>query len=126
MQALGGAKNYMVVMPDAVVDKTVSNVLGSAFGASGQRCMAGSVLVTVGVRAKGNHGSAERGVPQKLIAGDGRDAKASLGPVISSAACERIHECDRKRIERRRGVAGGWTGVRREFRRVEILLARRF
>jgi len=48
VQALGGAKNYMVVMPDAVVDKTVSNVLGSAFGASGQRCMAGSVLVTVG------------------------------------------------------------------------------
>src|SRR5262249_23759633 len=37
VQALGGAKNYMVVMPDAVVDKTVSNVLGSAFGNAGQR-----------------------------------------------------------------------------------------
>src|SRR4051794_35848027 len=48
VQALGGAKNHMVVMPDAVVDKTVGGVIGSAFGAAGQRCMAGSVLVTVG------------------------------------------------------------------------------
>ena len=48
VQALGGAKNHMVVMPDAVMDKTVDNIIGSAFGAAGQRCMAGSVLVTVG------------------------------------------------------------------------------
>jgi malonate-semialdehyde dehydrogenase (acetylating)/methylmalonate-semialdehyde dehydrogenase len=38
----------MVVMPDAVMDKTVSNILGSAFGAAGQRCMAGSVVVAFG------------------------------------------------------------------------------
>src|SRR3954453_20098889 len=48
VQALGGAKNHMVVMPDAVVDKTVPAIIGSAFGAAGQRCMAGSVVVTVG------------------------------------------------------------------------------
>ena len=48
VQALGGAKNHMVVMPDAVIDKTVDGILGSAFGAAGQRCMAGSVVVTVG------------------------------------------------------------------------------
>ena len=48
VQALGGAKNYMVVMPDAVMDKTADNIIGSAFGAAGQRCMAGSVIVTVG------------------------------------------------------------------------------
>src|SRR5213079_689367 len=48
VQALGGAKNHMVVMPDAVVDKTVNGIIGSAFGAAGQRCMAGSVVVTVG------------------------------------------------------------------------------
>src|SRR5262249_1814806 len=47
VQALGGAKNHMVVMPDAVVDKTVEGILGSAFGAAGQRCMAGSVVITV-------------------------------------------------------------------------------
>ena len=48
MQALGGAKNHMVVMPDAVIEKTVDGIIGSAFGAAGQRCMAGSVVVTVG------------------------------------------------------------------------------
>ena len=41
VQALGGAKNHMVVMPDAVIDKTVDGIIGSAFGAAGQRCMAG-------------------------------------------------------------------------------------
>ena len=40
VQALGGAKNHMVVMPDAVIDKTVEGIIGSAFGAAGQRCMA--------------------------------------------------------------------------------------
>ncbi|HTZ84020.1 MAG TPA: CoA-acylating methylmalonate-semialdehyde dehydrogenase [Candidatus Acidoferrales bacterium] len=91
VQALGGAKNYMVVMPDAVVDKTISNVLGSAFGNAGQRCMAGSVLVTVGL-AQAAIMEKLKLEAQKLIAGDGRDAKSSLGPVISNAACERIHD----------------------------------
>jgi malonate-semialdehyde dehydrogenase (acetylating)/methylmalonate-semialdehyde dehydrogenase len=91
VQALGGAKNYMVVMPDAVVDKTVSNVLGSAFGNAGQRCMAGSVLVTVG-SAQSALMSKLKEEAEKLVAGDGRDPNSSLGPVISSAACERIHE----------------------------------
>ena len=91
VQALGGAKNYMVVMPDAVVDKTVSNVLGSAFGNAGQRCMAGSVLVTVGSARAAIMGKL-KDEAEKVIAGDGRDPKASLGPVISHAACERIHD----------------------------------
>jgi malonate-semialdehyde dehydrogenase (acetylating) / methylmalonate-semialdehyde dehydrogenase len=91
VQALGGAKNYMVVMPDAVVDKTVSNILGSAFGASGQRCMAGSVLVIVGSARTAIMGPLKAGA-EKLIAGDGTDAKVSLGPVISHASCERIHD----------------------------------
>jgi len=92
VQALGGAKNYMVVMPDAVVDKTVSNVLGSAFGNAGQRCMAGSVLVTVGAAQK-TIMPRLREEAQKLIAGDGMNPKATLGPVISRAACERVHDC---------------------------------
>src|SRR4029079_10672048 len=48
VQALGRADNHMVVMPDAVIGKTVDGILSSAFGAAGQRCMAGSVVVTVG------------------------------------------------------------------------------
>jgi malonate-semialdehyde dehydrogenase (acetylating)/methylmalonate-semialdehyde dehydrogenase len=91
VQALGGAKNYMVVMPDAIVDKTVSNVLGSAFGNAGQRCMAGSVLVTVGSAQTAIMGKLKQEA-EKVIVGDGRDPKASLGPVISHAACERIHD----------------------------------
>ncbi len=91
VQALGGAKNYMIVMPDAVVDKTVSNVLGSAFGNAGQRCMAGSVLVTVGSAQTKIMGRLKEEA-EKLIAGDGTDPKVSLGPVISNAACDRIHE----------------------------------
>lgn len=92
VQALGGAKNYMVVMPDAVADKTVSNVLGSAFGNAGQRCMAGSVLVTVGAAQKAIMGRLKEEA-QKLIAGEGTNPKAALGPVISSVACDRVHDC---------------------------------
>jgi malonate-semialdehyde dehydrogenase (acetylating)/methylmalonate-semialdehyde dehydrogenase len=92
VQALGGAKNYMVVMPDAVVEKTVSNVLGSAFGNAGQRCMAGSVLVTVGAAQKVIMERLKEEA-QKLIAGEGTNPKAALGPVISTAACDRVHDC---------------------------------
>ena len=92
VQALGGAKNYMVVLPDAVVDKTVSNILGSAFGNAGQRCMAGSVLVTVGAAQK-NILSRLQEEAQRLMAGEGTNPQAALGPVISSAARERIQGC---------------------------------
>ncbi len=89
VQALGGAKNHMVVMPDAVVGETVSGIIGSAFGAAGQRCMAGSVVVTVGE-------AHERLMPalveatQKLSVGDGLDESVDVGPVISCAARDRI------------------------------------
>ncbi len=48
VQALGGAKNHLVVMPDADLPKSVEAIIGSAFGAAGERCLAGSVLVAVG------------------------------------------------------------------------------
>src|SRR6185437_10477087 len=47
VQALGGAKNYLIVMPDAVTEKTVDAIVASAFGGAGQRCLAGSVVVAV-------------------------------------------------------------------------------
>jgi malonate-semialdehyde dehydrogenase (acetylating)/methylmalonate-semialdehyde dehydrogenase len=89
VQALGGAKNHMVVMPDAVIDKTVAGIVGSAFGAAGQRCMAGSVVVTVGEaheRLMGPLGEAAGG----LRVGDGLDEQTELGPVVSEQARERI------------------------------------
>jgi malonate-semialdehyde dehydrogenase (acetylating) / methylmalonate-semialdehyde dehydrogenase len=89
VQALGGAKNHMVVMPDAVVDKTVDGIIGSAFGAAGQRCMAGSVLVTVGEAHQRLMPSLiERSAA--LSVGDGHDESIDVGPVISPSACERI------------------------------------
>ncbi|HLM30298.1 MAG TPA: CoA-acylating methylmalonate-semialdehyde dehydrogenase [Solirubrobacterales bacterium] len=89
VQALGGAKNHMVVMPDAVVDPTVKGVIGSAFGAAGQRCMAGSVLVTVG---DGRERVLEPLVEatEALRVGDGLDESSDVGPVISCAARDRI------------------------------------
>jgi malonate-semialdehyde dehydrogenase (acetylating) / methylmalonate-semialdehyde dehydrogenase len=89
VQALGGAKNHMVVMPDAVVDKTVGGVIGSAFGAAGQRCMAGSVLVTVGA-AHDRVLPALREATEALTVGDGLDERTDVGPVVSPSACERI------------------------------------
>jgi malonate-semialdehyde dehydrogenase (acetylating)/methylmalonate-semialdehyde dehydrogenase len=89
VQALGGAKNHMVVMPDAVVDKTVGGVIGSAFGAAGQRCMAGSVLVTVGA-AHDRVVPALREATDALKVGDGIDESTDVGPVVSQSACERI------------------------------------
>jgi malonate-semialdehyde dehydrogenase (acetylating)/methylmalonate-semialdehyde dehydrogenase len=89
VQALGGAKNHMVVMPDAVIDKTVDGIIGSAFGAAGQRCMAGSVVVTVGEahdRLMGPLQEAASG----LRVGDGIDEQTQLGPVVSEQARERI------------------------------------
>ena len=89
VQALGGAKNHMVAMPDAVVEKTVDGIIGSAFGAAGQRCMAGSVLVVVGAARERILGRlVERA--RELKIGPGRDESVDLGPVISAAARERI------------------------------------
>jgi malonate-semialdehyde dehydrogenase (acetylating) / methylmalonate-semialdehyde dehydrogenase len=89
VQALGGAKNHMVVMPDAVIEPTVQGIIGSAFGAAGQRCMAGSVVVTVGE-------AHERLMPalveatQELRVGDGLQEATDVGPVISCMARDRI------------------------------------
>jgi malonate-semialdehyde dehydrogenase (acetylating)/methylmalonate-semialdehyde dehydrogenase len=89
VQALGGAKNHMVVMPDAVIDKTVEGILGSSFGAAGQRCMAGSVVVAVAE-------AHERLMPALVEAagamtvGDGLQERTEVGPVISCGARDRI------------------------------------
>jgi malonate-semialdehyde dehydrogenase (acetylating) / methylmalonate-semialdehyde dehydrogenase len=91
VQALGGAKNHMVVMPDAVIDKTVEGILGSAFGAAGQRCMAGSVVVTVGDAHQQLMGPLVDAT-QALSVGAGSDERADVGPVISCAARDRITE----------------------------------
>ena len=91
VQALGGAKNHMVVMPDAVIEPTVEGLIASAFGAAGQRCMAGSVVVTVGDAHEQLIGPLVEAARQ-LTVGDGTADGADVGPVISCAARDRIAE----------------------------------
>jgi malonate-semialdehyde dehydrogenase (acetylating)/methylmalonate-semialdehyde dehydrogenase len=114
VQALGGAKNHMVVMPDAVIDKTVSGIIGSAFGAAGQRCMAGSVVVTVG-EAHEQLMPPLREAAAALTVGDGLDEQTQLGPVVSEQARDRIVKAIDRGVEQgaqlaldgRTGAGGG-------------------
>ncbi len=89
VQALGGAKNHMVVMPDADMTMAVDALIGGAYGAAGERCMAISVVVAVG--AAGDQlitALAQR--TRDLKIDDGMSAGAEMGPVITKAAKERI------------------------------------
>jgi malonate-semialdehyde dehydrogenase (acetylating)/methylmalonate-semialdehyde dehydrogenase len=88
VQALGGAKNHLVVMPDADVAKTVEAIIGSAFGAAGERCLAGSVMVLV---------DGAEPVLDALLArvhgmqvGDGTKPGVEMGPLITTEHAGRV------------------------------------
>lgn len=89
VQALGGAKNYLVVMPDAEMEKSVQNVSDSIYGCAGQRCLAGSIVIGVG--------DAYDKVKEKLLAsakaivvGDGTKPGVTMGPVISAKHKDKV------------------------------------
>ena len=91
VQAHGGAKNHLLVLPDADLERSLPALIGSCFGSAGQRCLAGSVLVAVGDRAQQNavvdrfiHSASE------LKLGDGLDGAATLGPVVNPKEEKRI------------------------------------
>lgn len=89
VQALGGAKNHLVVMPDADMPKTVEAIIGSAFGAAGERCLAGSVLVPVGEAAEPLLKLlTER--TQAIVVGDGSEDGVGMGPVVTADHREKI------------------------------------
>ncbi|WP_250535941.1 CoA-acylating methylmalonate-semialdehyde dehydrogenase [Caballeronia sp. AZ10_KS36] len=89
VQALGGAKNHMVVMPDADIDQAVDALIGAAYGSAGERCMAISVAVLVGdVADKIVPRLAERA--RQLIVKNGMELDAEMGPIVTRAALERI------------------------------------
>ncbi len=91
VQCQGGAKNPIVVMPDAEMDMAVKLIMDSAFGCAGQRCLAASVVVPVGA-------ASETFTPQLLDTaasrrvGYGLDAGVEMGPVITGQSQERIEE----------------------------------
>lgn len=84
VQALGGAKNHLVVMPDANLDQAVDALIGAAYGSAGERCMAISVAVAVGEIADALVAKLKPRV-QALKVGDGMAAQVEMGPVISAA-----------------------------------------
>ena len=90
VQAMGGAKNHAVVMPDADMGQTVADLVGAAFGSAGERCMALPVVVPVG--AKTADGLREALLPEiaKLRLGVSTDTQAHYGPVVSAAHKARI------------------------------------
>jgi len=89
VQALGGAKNFIVVMPDADLDRAIGVITESFFGCAGERCLAGSVLVPVGeVHAEARDRLAESA--RALRVGDGADEGTGMGPVISAAHRDRV------------------------------------
>jgi malonate-semialdehyde dehydrogenase (acetylating) / methylmalonate-semialdehyde dehydrogenase len=89
VQALGGAKNALVVMPDADLKSTVDSILTSAFGCAGQRCLAGSNLFAVGEIAEPLTEALCRATAQ-LKLGPGIDPATKMGPVITSQARDRV------------------------------------
>ena len=89
VQALGGAKNHLVVMPDADMPKTVEAIIGSAFGAAGERCLAGSVLVPVG-DAAGPLLDLLVKRTKALEVGDGERSGVEMGPLVTSDHCNRV------------------------------------
>ena len=89
VQALGGAKNHAVVMPDCDLDQAVNGIMGAAYGSAGERCMAQSVVVAVG------------GIGEKLVEnltkkvealkiGSGMDKKSEMGPLVSKEHLEKV------------------------------------
>ncbi|MHC4991748.1 MAG: aldehyde dehydrogenase family protein [Planctomycetota bacterium] len=91
VQCMGGAKNYMIIMPDANRDAVVEGVLGSAFGNTGQRCLAGSVAVAVG-------DAADWLVPRlteaagSLTVAPGDHPQVGMGPLVDEASRQRVLE----------------------------------
>ncbi|UBM27211.1 CoA-acylating methylmalonate-semialdehyde dehydrogenase [Pseudomonas sp. p1(2021b)] len=90
VQALGGAKNHMVVMPDADLDKAADALMGAAYGAAGERCMAISIAVAVGDATA--DALIERLAPRvrALKVGPGTDPSAEMGPLITREHLERV------------------------------------
>jgi malonate-semialdehyde dehydrogenase (acetylating) / methylmalonate-semialdehyde dehydrogenase len=91
VQALGGAKNSLVVMPDADLGEVMDGIMGSAFGAGGQRCLAGSVCVVVGDEER--RSEVRRALVEAASAlqvGPGADPDTDVCPLISPEARERI------------------------------------
>jgi malonate-semialdehyde dehydrogenase (acetylating) / methylmalonate-semialdehyde dehydrogenase len=91
VQAQGGAKNHVVVLPDADMETTTQIVSDSAFGCAGQRCLAVSVAITVG-EAKRTFRDAIAASAESIVVGPGLEESSQMGPVITRASKARIED----------------------------------
>jgi malonate-semialdehyde dehydrogenase (acetylating)/methylmalonate-semialdehyde dehydrogenase len=89
VQALGGAKNHCVVMPDADLDQTVAGLMGAAYGSAGERCMAQSVAVAIGDIGDELVSRLTKEV-QKLKVGPGMDKSSEMGPLVTGQHLEKV------------------------------------
>jgi methylmalonic acid semialdehyde dehydrogenase len=111
VQALGGAKNHMVVMPDADVDQVVDALIGAAYGSAGERCMAISVAVFVGE-------AADRVLPKltertrQLKIKNGMELDAEMGPIVTGQPRSTASAATSRRRAVRREAAGRWARAR--------------
>jgi malonate-semialdehyde dehydrogenase (acetylating)/methylmalonate-semialdehyde dehydrogenase len=90
VQAFGGAKNHMVIMPDADIEKAADALMGAGYGSAGERCMAISVAVPVGQETGDRLVAALKPRIDRLKLGPASDKGAEMGPIISKAAQQRI------------------------------------
>jgi malonate-semialdehyde dehydrogenase (acetylating)/methylmalonate-semialdehyde dehydrogenase len=98
VQAQGGAKNPLIILPDADMEQTAKIAADSFFGNAGQRCLAGSVAVTVG-DAKGPFTDAIAELASTRIIGSGLESSTEMGPVITPQSKERIEAMIQKGID---------------------------
>jgi len=89
VQALGGAKNHMVVLPDADIDVAADAAVSAGYGSAGERCMAISVVVAVGSAADPLVEAIERRIPQVKV-GPGTDPESGMGPLITREHRDRV------------------------------------
>jgi malonate-semialdehyde dehydrogenase (acetylating)/methylmalonate-semialdehyde dehydrogenase len=90
VQAAGGAKNYMLVLPDADLDAATNQIIGASFGCSGQRCMAGSIAVAVGKAGDALMESLDAAARGMTVGPSDNNDAVGMGPVIDGAARDRI------------------------------------
>jgi malonate-semialdehyde dehydrogenase (acetylating)/methylmalonate-semialdehyde dehydrogenase len=90
VQALGGAKNHMIVMPDADLDKAVDALMGAGYGSAGERCMAVSVAVPIGEETANRLVEALKPKVQSLKIGPATDPDADMGPLVTKAHQQKV------------------------------------
>jgi len=98
VQALGGAKNHMVVLPDADIDLAADSAVSAAYGSAGERCMAISVVVAVGEVADPLVDAIKVRM-EKLVIGAGTDPASEMGPLITEEARDRVADYVRQGAE---------------------------